>query len=124
MSTLMIITILMVSFYKEITSASINCESHKIPSQWTCKDLMYHLSAQHIEDTFYCVGYNRYEPVFKSIEFQREVIDLLEVNEQEHQITIYEKFTLFLNDSLLAQYLKIAKNISYWSPILMVCNSN
>ena len=101
MSAFMIITVLMVVFHKE--TMSTNCgENYKIPSEWNCKDLLYHLSAKHIEDTFYCVGYNRYEPTFNSIEFQRQVIDLLKVDEQEHQITIYEKLTIKFNDSLLA----------------------
>ena len=99
MSAFMIITVLMVVFHKETMSTDCG-ENYKIPSEWNCKDLLYHLSAKHIEDTFYCVGYNRYEPTFNSIEFQRQVIDFLKVDEQEHQITIYEKLTIKFNDSL------------------------
>ena len=84
-----------------IKSLKINCNDYNIQN-WSCNELLYHLSSTNIEDTFYCIEYNRHETPFKTVVFEREILDLLSVDEVEGYVSIYEKLTILFNDSRLA----------------------
>ena len=96
--------VILVVILKTTNASKKSCSSLNL-QEWDCITYQYHFSESNIEHTLYCLGYDKLtypsSPNITKVFVNRELLQLVQINEDNGMITLEEKYEIQLFDQRL-----------------------
>ena len=98
------LTLILAHFLKMTNAMVAKCDDFNL-QDWDCATFQYHFSKEHIVHTLYCLGYDKLtfpsSPNVTRLIIQRELLQLVDINENNGMIQLEEKSAIKIFDHRL-----------------------
>ena len=100
-----VVIIAILTLLLKVSNAIQSCSSFNL-QDWDCLTYQYHFSESNLEHTLFCLGYNKLTypstPNVTKVFVKRELLQLVEINEDNGMISLEDKYEVRLFDQRLS----------------------